>query len=96
MQNKKTFTVALDWMQWIVPDPEFLWPGNPWMKISMYGLSVYLKESLEPGIYMEGITDKAYQIPYPSAGSESLLTRLEYIHEKKDWCTHSEFWCGAL
>lgn len=38
-------------------------------------------ESLEPGIYMEGITDKTYQIPYPSAGIESLLTRLEYIND---------------
>jgi len=32
---------------------------------------------------MEGVCDKSYQIPYPTAGSESLLTRLQYIHEKE-------------
>lgn len=45
--------------------------------VRIIGLSY---ESLEPGIYMEGITDKVYQIPYPAAGSESLLGRIEYIH----------------
>ncbi|GAB4325956.1 MAG: ATP-grasp domain-containing protein [Bacteroidales bacterium] len=37
-------------------------------------------ESLEPGIYMHDIVDRTYQIPYPSAGTASLLARLEYIH----------------
>jgi len=43
-------------------------------------------ESLEPGIYMHDLVDKTYHIPYPSAGADSLLTRLEYIHniEKLD------------
>lgn len=36
-------------------------------------------EALEPGIYMPGIADKTYQIPYPSAGTDSLLSRLTYI-----------------
>lgn len=40
-------------------------------------------ESLEPGIYMHDLVDKTYQIPYPSAGTESLLARLEYIHQKE-------------
>jgi carbamoyl-phosphate synthase large subunit len=40
-------------------------------------------ESLEPGIYMHDIVDKTYHIPYPSAGAESLLNRLEYIHSKE-------------
>ena len=40
-------------------------------------------ESLEPGIYLHDIVDKSYQIPYPSAGREALLHRLEYIHEKE-------------
>lgn len=40
-------------------------------------------EALEPGIYMEGMADRTYQIPYPSAGSEALLNRLYYIHEKE-------------
>ena len=38
-------------------------------------------ESLEHGIYMHDIVDKTYHIPYPSAGAESLLNRLDYIHE---------------
>ena len=38
-------------------------------------------ESLEPGIYMHDLIDKTYQIPYPSAGTECLLARIEYIHQ---------------
>ncbi|NOX47168.1 MAG: biotin carboxylase [Chlorobi bacterium] len=38
-------------------------------------------ESLEPGIYMHDVVDKTYQIPYPTAGTENLLKRLEYIHD---------------
>lgn len=40
-------------------------------------------ESLEPGIFMHDIVDKTYQIPYPSAGIESILERLEYIHSRE-------------
>ncbi len=40
-------------------------------------------ESLEPGIYMRDLVDKVYQIPYPSAGTETLMTRLEYIHSNE-------------
>lgn len=40
-------------------------------------------ESLEPGIYMHDIVDRTYQIPYPSSGTETLLERLIYIHEKE-------------
>jgi carbamoyl-phosphate synthase large subunit len=38
-------------------------------------------ESLEPGLYMHDIVDKSYQIPYPSAGTDTLLGRLMYIHQ---------------
>lgn len=41
-------------------------------------------ESLEPGVYLHQLVDKTYQIPYPSAGSEALLQRLQYIHHKED------------
>ncbi|MBC6491338.1 ATP-grasp domain-containing protein [Flavihumibacter stibioxidans] len=41
-------------------------------------------ETLEPGIYMHEVVDKTYQIPYPAAGSENLLRRLRYIHEKEN------------
>ena len=40
-------------------------------------------ESLEPGIYMHDLIDKTYHIPYPTAGTDSLLSRLAYIHEKE-------------
>ncbi len=45
--------------------------------VRIIGLSY---ESLEPGVYMDGICDKVYQIPYPSAGSSALLERLAHIH----------------
>jgi carbamoyl-phosphate synthase large subunit len=43
-------------------------------------------ESLEPGIYMHDLIDRTYQIPYPSAGTDTLMARLEYIQaaEKLD------------
>jgi len=43
-------------------------------------------ESLEPGIFMHNLVDKTYQFPYPSAGVEAVLDRIEYIHsiEKLD------------
>ena len=41
-------------------------------------------ESLEPGIYMHQLVDKTYQIPYPTAGIETLLARLEYIQSQEN------------
>ncbi|MDO9258186.1 MAG: ATP-grasp domain-containing protein [Bacteroidales bacterium] len=51
--------------------------------VRIIGLSY---ESLEPGAYMHDIVDKTYQIPYPSAGTDTLMARLMYIHsiEKLD------------
>ncbi len=40
-------------------------------------------EILEPGIYMEGLCDKIFQIPYPSAGSNELIDRIEQIHQQE-------------
>ena len=40
-------------------------------------------ENLEPGIYMEGLCDRVYQIPYPSTGSEELIKRIEYVHQQE-------------
>ena len=37
-------------------------------------------ENLEPGIYMEDLCDRIFQIPYPSAGSDELIERIEEIH----------------
>lgn len=37
-------------------------------------------ENLEPGIYMKELVDKAYQIPYPSVGSDALMDRIAHIN----------------
>lgn len=41
-------------------------------------------ENLEPGIYMEGLVDKTYQIPYPSNGKEAVWDRIQEIHQKEN------------
>ncbi len=48
--------------------------------LTIIGLSY---ESLEPGIYLDAVVDKTYQIPYPTAGTSALKDRLEYIHEQE-------------
>jgi carbamoyl-phosphate synthase large subunit len=40
-------------------------------------------ENLEPGIYMDGICDKTYQISYPAAGAEVLFNIIKGIHDKE-------------
>jgi carbamoyl-phosphate synthase large subunit len=40
-------------------------------------------ETLEPGIYMPGMVDKTYLIPYPSVGYDALFSRLEYIQAQE-------------
>ncbi len=40
-------------------------------------------ETMEPGIYLHDVVDKTYQITYPGAGTEALLNRIKYIHEKE-------------
>ncbi|MDX1904259.1 MAG: ATP-grasp domain-containing protein [Thermonemataceae bacterium] len=49
--------------------------------VRIIGLSY---ESLEPGLYMHDLVDKSYQIPMPSAGTNSLLERLNYIHQQEN------------
>jgi len=39
-------------------------------------------ENLEPAIYMDGVVDKTYQVPYPSEGSDVLVKRILEIHKK--------------
>lgn len=65
-------------------------PGVPFIRalreqnqtpIRIIGLAY---ENLEPGIYMQGITDKTYLIPYPSAGADKLLERIKHINEKEN------------
>ena len=50
-------------------------------KARLIGLSY---ESLEPGVYMHDLFDKIYQIPYPSAGTEVLRARIEYINKQEN------------
>lgn len=52
----------------------------PDFDVRIIGLSY---EALEPGLYMHDLVDKTYQIPYPSAGTDSLLGRLMHIHEQE-------------
>ncbi len=46
--------------------------------VRIIGLSY---ETLEPGIYMQELVDKVYQLPLPTAGTSVLKERLQYIHE---------------
>lgn len=52
----------------------------PDFDVRIVGLSY---ESLEPGSYMHDLVDKTYHIPYPSAGTDTLMARLMYIHAKE-------------
>ena len=45
--------------------------------VRIIGLSY---DTLEPGLYLHDLVDKSYQIPMPSAGTDTLLERLIYIH----------------
>ncbi|MCB5265614.1 MAG: ATP-grasp domain-containing protein [Candidatus Cloacimonetes bacterium] len=40
-------------------------------------------DSMESGIYLEDLVDEVYQMPYPSAGAEAFLARMEYIVGKR-------------
>ena len=40
-------------------------------------------ESLEPGIYLPGMVDKTYRLPFPTEGSTALMDRLKYIHDSE-------------
>jgi len=80
--NKKPITVAVTGLN-AIDSPG---PGIPVIRglreseefdVRIIGLSY---EALEPGLYMHDLVDKSYQIPYPSSGMDSLMTRLEYIN----------------
>ncbi|HNX37714.1 MAG TPA: ATP-grasp domain-containing protein [Candidatus Cloacimonadota bacterium] len=36
-------------------------------------------DSLESGIYLDDFADEIYQMPYPSAGAEAFISRMDYI-----------------
>lgn len=83
MSNKKQLVIAVTALN-NIDSPG---PGIPVIRalrdcddfdVRIIGLSY---ESLEPGIYMKDLVDKTYQIPYPSAGTEMLLSRLLTIND---------------
>jgi carbamoyl-phosphate synthase large subunit len=82
MSTKKQITVGVTGLN-AIDSPG---PGIPVIRglkesevydVRIIGLSY---EALEPGIYMHDLVDKTYQIPFPSSGIDSLLTRLQHIH----------------
>ena len=86
MKNKKNITVAVTGLN-AIDSPG---PGIPVIRglkesnfynIRIIGLAY---EILEPGIYMEELVDKVYQIPVPSSGFDVMLERLKYIQEKEN------------
>lgn len=82
--SKKTLTIAVTGLN-NIDSPG---PGVPVIRgIKKSGIDVRIiglaYENLEPGIYMPGLVDKTYLMPYPSTGSEVFLERLEYINNKE-------------
>ena len=51
--------------------------GAPGIKV--VGLAY---DAMEPGIYLDDFIDRAFMIPYPSAGHEALVERLLYIKQQ--------------
>jgi carbamoyl-phosphate synthase large subunit len=85
MQNKKDITIAVTALN-AIDSPG---PGIPVIRglkesefynVKIVGLAY---EILEPGIYMDDMVDKVYQIPYPSSGFDAMLERFKYIQEKE-------------
>jgi carbamoyl-phosphate synthase large subunit len=86
MSNRKKITVAVTGLNAIdSPGPGIAvirgLKESTVFDVRIIGLAY---EILEPGIYMEDMTDKIYQIPLPSSGFDKMLERLEYINEKED------------
>lgn len=42
----------------------------------------FVYDAMESGVFLEGIADEVYQMPYPSTGADSFLARLDYILSK--------------
>lgn len=84
MQDNNTLTIAVTGLNAIdSPGPGIaviraIRDGITERPVRIIGLAY---ESLEPGIYMEGICDKTYQVSYPAAGAEALYHVISKIHE---------------
>ena len=60
--------------------------------VTIIGLSY---ETLEPGIYMQDLVNKTYQVPYPAAGQDVLFDRNAYINQKEGIDFLLPIWCRA-
>ena len=85
MKNKKNITVAVTGLNAIdSPGPGVAvirgLKESEFYNVKIIGLAY---EILEPGIYMDGLVDKVYQIPIPSSGFDAMLERLTYIQLKE-------------
>lgn len=82
MKNKRKITVAVSGLN----NTDNPGPGIPvirGIRESEYfepRIIGFAYENLEPGIYMHDIVDKTYQVPYPTAGTDALMQRIEYIN----------------
>jgi len=83
--NKKKLTIAVSGLNNIdspgpgIPVIRGIREANDY-EVRIIGL-VY--DNLEPGAYMHELVDKSYKVPYPSEGSDELMDRIKYIHEKE-------------
>ncbi len=85
MQDKKDITVAVTALNAIdSPGPGIAvirgLKESEFYNVKIIGLAY---EILEPGIYMDDMVDKVYQLPYPSSGFDAMLERFRYIQEKE-------------
>ena len=85
MQDKKDITVAVTALNAIdSPGPGIAvirgLKESEFYNVKIIGLAY---EILEPGIYMDDMVDKVYQLPYPSSGFDAMLERFKYIQEKE-------------
>ncbi len=81
--KKTTLTVAVSGLN----NTDNPGPGVPFIRaikesaffdVRVVGLAY---ENLEPGIYMPGMVQKTYMMPYPSEGKEAVLQRIAHIQE---------------
>ncbi len=82
--NRKKITVALTGLN----NTDNPGPGVPVIrgiresqdfKARIVGLAY---ENLEPAVYMHGVVDRSYRVPYPSDGTDVLVQRILEIHGK--------------
>ena len=53
---------------------------DPGLECRIIGLAC---DALDPGIYVDGLVDRAYLIPYPGGDCAGMLARLLYVHERE-------------